>query len=66
MYLTAEQYNYFVTEMRICANLLITSNPTERLRLLAKITHYTNILLADAAVICDCIGYNLFLFYSEC
>ena len=39
---------YFIDEMRICANLLVTSNPTERLRLLAKIQHYTNILLADA------------------
>lgn len=46
--ITQEQRIYFIDEMRICANLLVTSNPTERLRLLAKITHYTNILLADA------------------
>lgn len=46
--ITSDQRNYCITEMRICANLLQTSNPTERLRLLAKIQHYTNMLIADA------------------
>lgn len=46
--ITSAQRKYFIEELQVCARLLYNSSPNDRLFLLAKIQHYTNVLLADA------------------